>query len=217
MKKAHGLRIDREQNVWTTDVGHHLVRKFDHEGTLLMTLGREGMPGAGPDRFNQPTDVAVTPSGEFLVSDGYGNSRVVLFSKDGRYLKEWGTKGEGEGQFNLPHDIVLDEDGRVYVGDRENDRVQVFDQDGRLLRVWPTTLIGPAVFYVDRDDVVYIPEHNGGMVSVLTLEGERLAQWGDPTFRSCHGIWGDSRGDLYVVRPGAWGRQRRIVKHVRVG
>ena len=136
VKKAHGLRIDREQNVWTTDVGHHLVRKFDHEGTLLMTLGRQGMPGAGPDRFNQPTDVAVTPSGEFFVSDGYGNSRVVLFSKDGRYLKEWGTKGKGEGQFNLPHAIVLDPDGRIYVGDRENDRVQVFDPQGKFLAQW---------------------------------------------------------------------------------
>jgi len=72
------------------------------------------------------------------------------------------------------------------------------------------------VFYVDAADVVYIPEHNGGLVSVLTLEGERLAQWGDPSFRSCHAIWGDSRGDLYVVRPGGWGRVRRVVKYVRV-
>ena len=93
---------------------------------------------------------------------------------------------------------------------------QVFDQDGTLLQVWPTTLIGPAFFYVDADDIVYMPEHNGGLVSVLTLEGERLAQWGDPSFRSCHGIWGDSRGDLYVVRPGAWGRPRRVVKYVRL-
>jgi hypothetical protein len=74
------------------------------------------------------------------------------------------------------------------------------------------------VFYVDRDDVIYIPEHNGGLMSVLTLEGERLAQWGDPSFRSVHSMWGDSRGDLYVVRPGATARTpRRIVKHVRVG
>jgi hypothetical protein len=95
--------------------------------------------------------------------------------------------------------------------------VQVFDQQGKFLQVWSTTLIGPAVFYVDADDIVYIPEHNGGLISVLTLEGERLAQWGDPSFRSCHGIWADSRGDLYVVRPGAWGRPRRVVKYVRVG
>ncbi len=96
------------------------------------------------------------------------------------------------------------------------DSLTFFDQDGKLLQVWPTALIGPAFFYVDADDIVYIPEHNGGLVSVLTLEGERLAQWGDPSFRSCHGIWGDSRGDLYVVRPGAWGRPRRVVKYVRL-
>jgi hypothetical protein len=106
----------------------------------------------------------------------------------------------------------------VLVCDRENDRVQVFDQDGKLLRIWPTKLNGPAVFYVDRDDIVFIPEHNGGLMSVLTLEGERLAQWGEPSFRSVHSMWGDSRGDLYVVRPGTTVRTpRRIVKHVRVG
>jgi sugar lactone lactonase YvrE len=94
--------------------------------------------------------------------------------------------------------------------------VQIFDQAGALLHIWPTRLVGPAVFYVDAADIVYIPEHNGGLVSVLTLDGERLAQWGDPSFRSCHSIWGDSHGDLYVVRPGTGGGGRRVVKHVRV-
>jgi peptidylglycine monooxygenase len=112
--------------------------------------------------------------------------------------------------------VWIDRRGRVLVADRENDRIQVFGQDGKLLEVWRTKLIGPAVLYVDARDVVYVVEHNGGLVSVLTLDGERLAQWGDPSFRSCHGIWGDSRGDLYVVRPGSWGRKRRVVKHVRM-
>jgi peptidylglycine monooxygenase len=104
----------------------------------------------------------------------------------------------------------------VLVADRENDRVQVFDQDGKLLNVWPTELIGPAFFYVDDEDIVYIPEHNGGMISILTLDGERLARWGDgPVNRSCHGIWCDSRRDLYVVQPGEWGRVRRVVKYHR--
>ena len=121
-----------------------------------------------------------------------------------------------------PHDtarnhVVHHRSHEHLVADRENDRIQVFDQDGKLLAIWPTKLIGPAVMYVDANDIVYVVEHNGGLVSVLTLDGERLAQWGDPAFRSCHGIWADSRGDLYVVRPGAWGRKRRVVKHVRVG
>ena len=127
-----------------------------------------------------------------------------------------GAAGEGIGNGRAAAILLARAGTRVLVADRENDRVQVFDQDGKLLQVWPTTLIGPAFFYVHADDIVYIPEHNGGLVSVLTLEGERLAQWGDPSFRSCHGIWGDSRGDLYVVRPGAWGRPRRVVKYVRL-
>ena len=132
-------------------------------------------------------------------------------------LMSWGEPGAQPGHFNLPHGVWVDRRGRVLVADRENDRIQVFDQDGKLLAIWPTKLIGPAVMYVDANDIVYVVEHNGGLVSVLTLDGERLAQWGDPAFRSCHGIWADSRGDLYVVRPGAWGRKRRVVKHVRVG
>jgi DNA-binding beta-propeller fold protein YncE len=112
--------------------------------------------------------------------------------------------------------VWIDRRGRVLVADRENDRVQVFNQDGKLLTIWPTELIGPAFFYVDDDDAVYIPEHNGGMISILTLDGERLARWGDgPVNRSCHGIWVDSHGDLYVVQPGQWGRVRRVVKYER--
>jgi sugar lactone lactonase YvrE len=151
-----------------------------------------------------------------FITDGYGNARVHKFAADGTHLFSWGEPGSGPGEFRLPHGVWIDRRGRVLVCDRENDRVQVFDQDGKFLHQWPTKLIGPAVFYVDAADVVYIPEHNGGLVSVLTLDGERLAQWGDPSFRSCHGIWGDSRGDLYVVRPGAWGRGRRVVKYVRL-
>src|SRR5688572_11022434 len=115
IKSAHGLRIDRENNVWVTDIGRHLVMKFDSAGKLLLTLGKKDTAGDGRDEFNKPTDVAISPSGEFYVADGYGNSRVVKFSKDGKYLKEWGRKGTGEGEFNLPHAIVLDAKGRVYV------------------------------------------------------------------------------------------------------
>jgi DNA-binding beta-propeller fold protein YncE len=203
VKKAHGLRIDREQNVWTTDVGHHLVRKFNHEGTLLMTLGRPGMPGAGPDRFNQPTDVAVTPSGEFLVSDGYGNSRVVLFSKDGRYLKEWGTKGKGEGQFNLPHAIVLDQDGRIYVGDRENDRVQVFDPRGKFLAQWKEGGAPYGLFFT-ADHRLLVADGRASRVTVLDQSGKALQHWGEPgagpgQFALPHAVCVDSSGDVYVA------------------
>ena len=129
----------------------------------------------------------------------------------------WGDPGSGDGQFNLPHGVWIDAKGRVLVSDRENDRVQVFTQNGEFVETWPTKLIGPALMYVDNEDIVYIPEHNGGLVSVLTLEGERLAQWGELKYRSCHGIWVDSHKDLYVVTPGDWGKGRRVVKYSRKG
>jgi DNA-binding beta-propeller fold protein YncE len=230
----HTIRADEHDNLWIVDRDLGQMLYFTRSGTLLRTIGTRGdrsdtgVPpsesgssawmkvthGGGP--FNLPTDIAVAPSGEMFMTDGYSNARVHKFAADGTYLASWGEPGSGPGEFKLPHGVWIDRRGRVLVCDRENDRVQIFDQHGKFLESWPTTLIGPAVFYVDQDDVVYIPEHNGGMISVLTLDGERLAQWGDPSFRSCHGIWGDSRGDLYVVRPGSWGRTRRIVKHVRV-
>ena len=231
----HTIRADEHDNLWLVDRELGQMLYFSRAGELLRTIGTRGYRsdtgvdpsdasssaykkvthGGGP--FNLPTDIALTPSGEMFITDGYGNARVHKFAADGTHLLSWGEPGTGPGQFSLPHGVWIDKHGRVLVCDRENDRVQVFDQAGKFLRVWPTKLIGPAMFYVDAHDTVYIPEHNGGLISVLTLEGERLAQWGDPSFRSCHGIWGDSRGDLYVVRPGAWGRQRRVVKHLRLG
>ena len=177
--------------------------KFTTDGKLLQTIGEKGarsdtgVPdsewssaaykqvthGGGP--FNLPTDIAFAPDGSMFMTDGYGNVRVHKFSPDAKYQSSWGEPGNGTGQFNLPHGVWIDSRGRVLVADRENDRVQVFDQSGKFLQVWPVELIGPAFFYVDKDDIVYIPEHNGGMVSLLTLDGERLARWGDgPIMRS---------------------------------
>ena len=230
----HAIRADENDNLWTVDREQGQMMLFTPTGELLRTIGTRGYrsdTGVPPDEagsgaykkvthgggpFNLPTDIALTPSGEIFIADGYGNARVHKFAADGAYLFSWGEPGAPPGQFNLPHGVWIDRRGRVLVADRENDRIQIFDQDGTLSEIWPTPLIGPAFFYIDADDIVYIPEHNGGLVSVLTLEGERLAQWGDPSFRSCHGIWGDSHGDLYVVRPGAWGRPRRVVKYVRL-
>ena len=228
----HTVRVDEHDNLWIVDRDHGQMFYFTRSGELLQTIGTKGYRSdtgttelsstaytkithsGGP--FNLPTDIAVAPSGEMFITDGYGNARVHKFAANGTHLFSWGEPGRVPGEFMLPHGVWIDRRGRVLVCDRENDRVQIFDQQGKFLQQWATKLIGPAVFYVDGDDIVYIPEHNGGLVSVLTLDGERLAQWGDPSFRSCHGIWGDSRGDLYVVRPGAWGRPRRVVKYVRI-
>ena len=101
------------------------------------------------------------------------------------------------------------------MADRENDRVQAFTQEGEYITTWPSKLIGPALFYIDSDDIVYIPEHNGGLFSVLSLDGEIITQWGSELHRSCHGVWADSSKDLYFVMPGEWGRSRRVVKFHR--
>jgi hypothetical protein len=236
-KFPHAIRILQENGrdvVWLCDEHHQQFYKFTTDGQLLETIGEKGarsdtgVPaddfssqafrkvthGGGP--FNLPTDIAFAPSGEIFMTDGYGNARVHKFSADRKYMFSWGEPGTAPGQFNLPHGIWVDRRGRLLVADRENDRVQIFDQQGNLLQVWPIELIGPAFFYVDDDDIVYIPEHNGGMISILTLDGERLARWGAPIHRSCHGIWVDSQSDLYVVQPGEWTpRARRVVKYER--
>ena len=237
-KFPHAIRIvqeNGEDRVWLCDEHHNQFYKFTTDGKLLQTIGEKGarsetgVPasewgsaaykqvthGGGP--FNLPTDIAFAPDGSMFITDGYGNARVHKFSADAKYLFSWGEPGTAPGQFNLPHGVWIDSRGRVLVADRENDRVQVFDQSGKLLNVWPTKLVGVAFFYVDDDDTVYVPEHNAGMVSILNLDGERLATWGDgPIMRSCHGIWCDSHKDLYVVQPGTWEpRARRVVKYTR--
>ena len=232
---AHAIYLDKEDNVWLVDRNKHQVFKYTNDGKLLMTIGEEGFrsdTGVAQDDyssttwssvthsgapFNMPAGIAVNDSGEIFIADGYANARVHKFTSDGKLIMSWGDPGSGDGQFNLPHGVWIDRQGRVLVSDRENDRVQVFTQDGKFVSSWPTKLIGPALMYVDDEDIVYIPEHNGGMVSVLTLEGERLAQWGDIKYRSCHGIWVDSHKDLYVVTPGDWGKGRRVVKYSRKG
>jgi peptidylamidoglycolate lyase len=132
----HGLNVDKFNNVWVTDVGLHQVFKFSHEGKLLMKLGVAGVAGNDSLHFNRPTDVAVCSDGSFYVSDGYRNSRVVKFSKDGKYLFSWGVKGDRPGEFNIPHAIDIDSSGNVYVADRENRRIQEFDANGRFEKEW---------------------------------------------------------------------------------
>src|SRR5215813_7403419 len=133
----HGLRIDRDGNVWVTDNGDHQVMKFDRDGKRLLTLGIKGKAGTDPKTFNRPTDIAFTPDMKyFYVSDGYGNSRVVKFTIDGKYVLDWGKKGTKPGEFNTPHSVAVDSHGTVYVSDRENNRIQIFDPNGKYLRQW---------------------------------------------------------------------------------
>jgi DNA-binding beta-propeller fold protein YncE len=202
VKTAHGLRIDREGQVWITDLGHHQAIRFDPQGKVLLMLGKKDAPGESSDQFNRPADVAFGPAGEIFVADGYGNSRVVKFSKEGKYLKEWGKKGKGEGEFHLPHAICIDK-GRVYVGDRENNRVQVFDLEGKFLSQWKETG-APYGLHLTAGGQMLLADGRANLVRLLDLEGKPLKRWGEKgagpgQFTLPHGICADSRGAVYVT------------------
>jgi peptidylamidoglycolate lyase len=130
----HGLTIDKQNNVWLTDVGLHQIFKFSHDGKLLLTLGISKVAGNDSLHFNLPTDIAVADNGDFYVSDGYGNSRVVKFSSTGKYIKSWCIYVNKPGQFIIPHGIAIDQNNTIYVADRQNNRVQLFDSSGKFLK-----------------------------------------------------------------------------------
>jgi peptidylamidoglycolate lyase len=136
--QPHGMHGDGKGNIWLTDIKRQQVFKFSAEGELLMTLGEEGVKGNDASHFDEPTDVAVAPDGSIFVTDGYGNRRVVKFSDKGIYLKEWGKEGSAPGEFINPHAIDIDQDGMLYISDRDNYRVQVFNSDGDFQKELPT-------------------------------------------------------------------------------
>jgi len=168
----HGLRVDRNNNVWITDNGDHQVMKFTNEGQLLLTLGIKGKPGTDERTFNRPTDIAFAPDGGFYVSDGYGNSRVVKFSAEGKYLLDWGRRGSGPGEFHTPHSIGVDSQGRVYVSDRENNRIQIFDANGKFVREW-THLGATQNLFITPKDEMWIITHRDNIENITydTLAG----------------------------------------------
>ena len=165
----HGATVDRDGNLWVTDARGadgkgHQVFKFDSDGKVLMTLGKAGVSGSGPDLFDQPTDVVVAPAGDIFVTDSHRNgknNRVVRFTKDGKYVREWGKKGSGPGEISEPHTIALDSRGRVFVGDRENNRIQIFDQGGTFITEW-RQFGRPSGITITADDRIYVTDSESG-------------------------------------------------------
>jgi len=156
----HNLLIDRDGNIFVTDNHGNYIVKFNPEGKVLLTLGKKGVAGDGKDTFNQPSAVAIAPNGDIFVADGHGNNtnaRVVKFSKDGTFIKTWGKKGTEPGDFDTPHAIAFDSQGRLFVGDRANNRIQIFDQDGKFLDAW-TQFGRPSGLYIDHNDVIYVSD-----------------------------------------------------------
>ncbi|UCB47181.1 MAG: hypothetical protein JSV25_07160 [Spirochaetota bacterium] len=220
----HGVTIAPDDTVWCVDNNDHSIRKFTGEGKLLFTLSERNKPAPpmSGKPFNRPTRVAIDPqNGDILVTDGYGNACVHRFSPDGKkILKSWGESGTDPGQFNVVHDIAIDNDGWIYIGDRENRRIQVFSPEGKFEAQWGNFSRTAAV-HIPRSDeqVVYVGEYFGGgigafssgmrlgpRVSILDTKGNILTRLGDRPygdepgqFYSPHAIATDSRGDIYVA------------------
>ena len=202
-KNPHSVWFNEQDQLYVADVDDHTVRKLDSDGRVLQTLGTPDMVGEPGQPFNQPTWAVEAPWGDLYVSDGYGQFRVHRFSADGTLLHSWGEEGTGPGQFALPHCLRVDSRNRLLVLDRENRRLQIFDAEGNYQGEWPD-LDGPNDLYIDKDDNVYIAEGNY-RISVFDLDGKLLARWGEHGEAAGqfadhpHGLWLDSRGDLYVA------------------
>jgi sugar lactone lactonase YvrE len=208
----HGLRLSSDGSIWATDRKMQQALKFDISGKLLLTLGRKDVEGNNDsnDAFNGVSDVAVAQNGDIFAADGEGaNSRVVKFSKEGKFIKSWGTKGAGNGQFNTPHSLAIDSRGRVWVCDRGNKRLQVFDQEGRYLDQM-TQFGTPASIFITASDVIYVadpaPENQ---IVIGTADGKVLEKIAG--LDSAHGIAVDSGGTIYVAESAG----KAILKYVK--
>jgi DNA-binding beta-propeller fold protein YncE len=201
----HGLRIDREGNVWVTDNGDHQVMQFARDGKLLRTWGVKKQAGEDERTFNKPTDIAFAPGGAFYVSDGYGNSRVVKFSREGKFVKAWGRRGTGPGEFRLPHAVAADSRGNVYVSDRENNRIQIFDGEGKYLREWRHLGATQGIHITPADEMWVITHRNnvenlvydtlaGRIMKVDIRDGRILGSMESPG----HWIGASAAGDIYI-------------------
>jgi peptidylamidoglycolate lyase len=221
----HGITIDQANNVFVTDVGLHQVLTFTHDGTLVRTVGEARVGKWDATHFNQPTDIAIRPDGSFYVSDGYVNSRVALFDASGRWVREWGRKGTGEGEFSNPHGVsLLPGSTDVVVADRENARLQWFDGAGAFKRQWNGVADAPTtgrVFSVAADaaGALYLgirrADYDTAHTGVVKLDRERrivatvgFGRPGDPVFNAVHDLAVGPDGSIYVAET----RTKRVVK-----
>jgi hypothetical protein len=187
----HGIFADKDGNVWVTDgqgkdgKGHQ-VFKFSPDGKVLMALGKAGAAGDGPDSFNQPAAVVTAPNGDIFVADGhdplYANSRIVKFSKDGKFIKAWGKFGPGPGEFKGAHALAFDSRGRLFVGDRSNNRIQIFDQNGKLIAEWKQ-FGRPSGIFIDKDDTIYVADSESTDDPHQPLTGQEEGYGYNPGFK----------------------------------
>ena len=238
----HGLHIDREGHIWVTDAlsskdgkkGQQLL-KLSADGGVLMRLGTAGAAGGGPDHFNEPSDVVTAPNGDIFVADGHSGqnpnvppgyiSRIVKFSKDGTFIREWGKWGSGPGEFKTPHALAFDSEGRLFVCDRGNARLQIFTQDGQFLDQW-TQFGRPSGLFIDHRDQLYVMDADSTSVNhpgwkkgihIGSAKDGRVVGFvpghttDNPDGAAGEGIVADTAGNLYTAE----NTLRGITKYVK--
>jgi sugar lactone lactonase YvrE len=228
----HGATVDPQGNLWVTDQQVRpgkgaQVFKFDPNGKVLMTLGKAGVASKEPGLFDQPTDVAIAPNGDIFVTEGHlqGNDRISKFSKDGKFLKMWGKKGNGPGEFFAPHTIAFDSRGRLFVGDRSNNRIQIFNQEGNHLETI-TQWGRPSGIFIDKDDTMYVADSESyGKDQPGVKKGIRIGSAKDGSIKwfiedmesttedqsGAEGVGVDNDGNVY----GAVVRRQMLEKHIK--
>ena len=210
--RSHGLRIDRQGNLWATDVGGHIVVKMNRDGKVLLTIGTKGEAGewneaTGSRKLNQPNDVVIADNGDVFIVQGHtpgptGDARVLKFDKEGKFIKSWGGKGSGPGQFQVAHGVAIDAKGLLWVADRENQRIQVFDQNGTFVREVKYKGL-PCSLDIGRQ-FIYMVNGFAGQVLKLDLNGKVLAALGKPgkgpgEFGEAHMIAVNQKDEIYVA------------------
>jgi peptidylamidoglycolate lyase len=221
----HGITVDQANNVFLTDVALQQVFKFSHDGKLLFSVGEPRVGKWDATHFNQPTDIAIRTDGSFYVSDGYVNSRVAIFDSHGKWLREWGKKGSGHGEFSNPHGLsFVTGNTDVIVADRENSRLQLFDHDGTFKREWTGAKDAATtgrVFSVatDAEGFLYVgirrEDYDTAHTGVLKLDRDwkivaavGFDRPGDPVFNAVHDLAVGRDGSIYVAET----RTKRVVK-----
>ena len=233
----HGASVDYQGNLWVTDargndlIGHQ-VFKFSPDGEILMTLGKKGVGGSGPDLLFQPNDVVIDPTdGDIFVSESHRgglNNRIMHFSADGSFIKQWGSKGSALGELSEPHSLAMDSRGRLFVGDRENNRIQIFSQEGEFIDEW-RQFGRPSGIFISPDDTLYVADSESGPDTGANelmgiMKGIRIGSAVDGTvtafiedlepLRDDHsgaeGVGVDASGNVY----GAVVRRQMLERHV---
>jgi DNA-binding beta-propeller fold protein YncE len=213
--RSHGIRIDKDGNIWATDVGAHTVMKLSHDGQVLLTLGTKGKAGewneaAGTQLFNEPNDIVFGANGDLFITQGHtpgpgkGDPRVLKFDKNGKFIKTWGGKGTEPGKFDVAHGIAIDAKGLLWVTDRENQRIQIFDQDGKYIREVKYSGL-PCALDIGKENI-YMVNGFAGQLLKLDLDGKVLAAVGKPgpagtwgEFGEAHFVAVSPKGEIYVA------------------